>query len=152
MRERDLPPKKQKSETDPQQAAFNSLIKLLDPLRENPTMQPISHQEAIDFLESPLFREMFKQKFARYSDRKIWGRTNIALNPLEEATFQTMAIIISHATLSLSGIKSDLIGDKGEEEVELILHQAKTLSDYLRKLISPQDQSHLLGKKKRFRD
>lgn len=139
------PPKNITEVVDPSQKAFNSLLKLFAPLKENPKLMALGHKEATDFIKSPLFKNMFKEKIAHYREEKEKKETNHPFDPFEEATFQTLAIIYTHAQLALSGGKSRYFQWQTNKQVEQILDKTKKITVYLREIISPQDKSQLLG-------
>lgn len=131
------------NEIDREQKAFDTLIKYLDPLREQP-LANLTYKEAVAFLQSPLFKNKFKASLTYYLGRENMGTHT--LDPLEEATFQTLTTIISSAEYSLTGNTTPLLfSGKNREQIAKIKRTAEAITPLLREAISPQDKSQLLG-------
>ena len=68
------------------------------------------------------------------------------LNPLEEATFQTLGIIIAFADIStMNKINLPMYWGKNQQQIAKIKRTAEAITPLLREAISPQDKSQLLG-------
>jgi len=132
-----------KKETDPVKNALDSLLRYLDPLKEQP-QDNLTYKEAVDFLQSSLFINKFKERFVHYLGRENMGTHT--LDPLEEATFQTLGIVIAFADIStMNKINLPMYWGKNQQQIAKIKRTAEAITPLLREAISPQDKSQLLG-------
>jgi len=131
------------NEIDVFKNALDTLTKYLDPLKEQP-LANLTYKEAVTFLQSPLFKNKFKTSLTYYLGIENMGTHR--LDPVEEATFQTLATIISSAEISLTRKAAvPLFLKKNLEEIAKIKRTAEAITPLLREAISPQDKSQLLG-------